>query len=172
MNVWVVVRPDELQLARLCHLVVDFWPSAAPDHRGPRQPLTNPVTSCGGAGVSGQDNRSGFCEFSATLPIPGGGIASPIVIRLEARQKRQDWMGPPTLDWMGPPTLRYQGNVAGTFRRWHLSSKEMWMAPFVGSIFSWAPFVGTFRRYCYLENPGFEPCPLRSWQAGAVQFTA
>jgi len=21
-----------------------------------------------------------------------------------------------------------------------------------------APFVGTFRRYCYLENPGFEPC--------------
>src|SRR5271167_3559665 len=55
--------------------------------------------------------------FSATLLIPGGGIASPIVIRLGARQKRRDWMGPPTLqDWMGPPTLRYQGNVDGTFR--------------------------------------------------------
>src|SRR5208282_4053855 len=74
---------------------------------------------------------------SATLLIHGGGIASPIVIRLGARQKRRDWMGPPILqDWMGPPTLqdwmrpptlqdcmgpptvRYQGNVDGTFRRY------------------------------------------------------
>ena len=63
LHVWVVVRPNELQLARLCHFVVDFWPSTAPNHRGPRRSLTNPVTSSGGAGVSGQDNRSGFGEF-------------------------------------------------------------------------------------------------------------
>ena len=32
--------------------------------------------------MSGQDNRFGFGEFWATLLIPGGGIASQIVIRL------------------------------------------------------------------------------------------
>src|SRR5271167_1808996 len=65
--------------------------------------------------------------FSATLLISGGGIASPIVIRLGARQKRRDWMG--------PPTLRYQGLDGATHSPvprkcgWHLSS-----APFVGTV--------------------------------------
>ncbi len=87
--------------------------------------------------MSGQDNRSGFGEFSATLLILGGGIASPIVIRLGHDRSdgigwghplsgTKDWMGPPTLqDWMGPPTLRYQGNVDGTFRpNWLRSGRQ------------------------------------------------
>ena len=40
------------------------------------------------ASVSGQDNRSGFGECCATLLILDGGIASQIVIKLGARQKR------------------------------------------------------------------------------------
>ena len=54
--------------------------------------------------MSGQDNRFGFGEFSATLLIPGGGIASPIVIRLGARRSDGIRWGHPlsgTKDWMG-----------------------------------------------------------------------